>query len=149
MTTTQTARLRLSPGFPVGITEEMIETVVLGFYDRIRQDAILGPIFTRVIPPEAWPAHLSKMCDFWSSVMLMSGRFHGAPMPAHMRIGGLERAHFTHWLALFGETVSELCPPEAAALFLTKARMIAQSLELGVAAARGEIPSIRDVALSR
>ena len=83
----------------------MIETVRLGFYDRVFRDAILGPIFTRLIPPEAWPAHLSKMCDFWSSVMLMSGRFHGAPMPAHMRIGGLERAHFAHWLALFGETM--------------------------------------------
>ena len=89
------------------------------------------------------------MCDFWSSVLLMSGRFHGAPMPAHMRIGGLEGAHFARWLELFGETTAELCSPEAAALFLAKAKMIAQSLQLGVAAARGEIPSIRQVALSR
>ena len=78
----QEARLHLSPGYPVGITEEMIETVVHGFYDRIRIDPALGPIFNRVIPAEAWPAHLSKMCDFWSSVMLMSGRFHGAPCRA-------------------------------------------------------------------
>jgi len=141
--------LQLSPGYPVGVTEEMIEAVVHGFYDRIRQDATLGPIFTRVIAPEAWPAHLQKMCDFWSSVLLMSGRFHGAPMPAHMRIGGLEGAHFARWLELFGETTAELCSPEAAALFLAKAKMIAQSLQLGVAAARGEIPSIRQVALSR
>src|SRR4051812_48518265 len=127
-----TARLHLSPGHPMGVTEEMIEQVVHGFYARIRQDAVLGPIFERVIAPEAWPAHLRKMRDFWSSVMLMSGRFHGAPMPAHVRIGGLERAHFAHWLELFQETVQDLCPPEAAKLFVAKAQMIAQSLQLGV-----------------
>lgn len=143
------ARLQLSPGHPVGVTEEMIESVVHGFYARIRQDALLGPIFTRVIPAEAWPAHLGKMCDFWSSVMLMSGRFHGAPMPAHMRIGGLDKTHFEHWLALFAETVADLCPPDAAEVFLAKARMIAQSLQLGIAASRGEIAPISEVALSR
>src|SRR5215472_4864094 len=98
-----TSRLQLSPGHPVGVTEEMIQAVVHGFYNRIRADAVLGPVFTRVIPAEAWPAHLSKMCDFWSSVMLMSGRFHGAPMPAHVRIEtqngeGLNGRHFARWL---------------------------------------------------
>jgi hemoglobin len=145
----QTARLQLSPGHPVGITEAMIEAVVHGFYARIRRDPALGPIFNRVIADDAWPAHLGKMCDFWSSVLLMSGRFHGAPMPAHVRIGGLDARHFARWLELFGETTAELCPPEAAALFMSKARLIAQSLELGVAAARGEIAPISDVGLSR
>ena len=147
-------RLALSPGHPVGVTEEMIEAVVHGFYDRIRQDGVIGPIFTRVIPAEAWPAHLRKMCDFWSSVMLMGGRFNGAPMPVHLRIEapnreGLNARHFARWLHLFGETVAELCPPEAAGLFVRKSEMIAQSLYLGIAASRGEIPSIGEVALSR
>lgn len=144
----QSARKYLAPGFAVGINEEMIDAVVHGFYGRIRKDPALGPIFNRVIPADAWPAHLRKMCDFWSSVMLMSGRFHGAPMPAHARIEGLNARHFARWLHLFGETVGELCPPEAAAVFVQKAQMIGRSLQLGVAAARGEIPSIRDVALS-
>ncbi|MGZ3275974.1 MAG: group III truncated hemoglobin [Caulobacteraceae bacterium] len=142
-------RLRLSPGFAVGITEEMIHEVVHGFYARIRTDPALGPIFNRVIAEDAWPAHLQKMCDFWSSVMLMSGRFHGAPMPAHLRIDGLNGRHFARWLHLFAETVAELCPPEAAALFVSKSQMIAQSLQLGIAASRGEIPSLSQVALSR
>ena len=131
------------------VTEPMIHELVHAFYAKIRTDPALGPIFNRVIAEAAWPAHLEKMCDFWSSVMLMSGRFHGAPMPTHVRIGGLERSHFERWLGLFGETVDELCPPEAAALFLAKARMIAQSLQLGIAAAKGDIPSTREVALSR
>jgi hemoglobin len=146
---TVSARQHLAPGFAVGITEDMIHQVVHGFYARIRQDPALGPIFHRVILAEAWPTHLQKMCDFWSSVMLMSGRFHGAPMPAHMRIEGLDARHFARWLQLFGETVAELCPPEAAALFVQKSQMIARSFQLGIAASRGEIPSISDVALSR
>ena len=147
-------RLLISPGHAVGITEEMIHRVVHGFYAKIRQDPALGPIFNRVIAEDAWPPHLQKMCDFWSSVMLMSGRFHGAPMPAHLRIEtqkgeGLTGRHFARWLHLFAETVAELCPPEAAKLFEQKSQMIAQSLQLGIAASRGEIPSISQVALSR
>jgi hemoglobin len=142
-------RLLISPGYAVGITEEMIHQVVHGFYARIRQDPALGPIFNRVISENVWPAHLQKMCDFWSSVMLMSGRFHGAPMPAHLRIDGLNARHFARWLHMFAETVAELCPPEAAALFVKKSQMIAQSLQLGIAASRGEIPSLSQVALSR
>jgi hemoglobin len=150
----RSARKFLAPGYAVGVTEEMIHEVVHGFYGKIRQDPALGPIFNRVIPPEAWPAHLQKMCDFWSSVLLMSGRFHGAPMPAHARIEvrdgeGVNERHFARWLHLFSETVTELCPPEAAALFQQKSQMIAQSLQLGIAAARGHIPPISEVALSR
>jgi hemoglobin len=150
----RTDRLLISPGYAVGITEEMIHTVVHGFYARIRKDPALGPIFNGAIAEEAWPPHLQKMCDFWSSVMLMSGRFHGAPMPAHLRIEGqdgkgLNGRHFARWLHMFAETVAELCPPEAAALFVKKSEMIAQSLQLGIAASRGEIPSLSQVALSR
>jgi hemoglobin len=149
----RSARKFLGPGYALGITEEMIRAVVQGFYSRIQEDPALGPIFTRVIAPEAWPAHLQKMCDFWSSVMLMSGRFHGAPMPAHARIAnengdGLNTRHFARWLHLFDQTVTELCPPEVAALFVQRSQMIARSLQLGIAASRGEIPSIGDVALS-
>jgi len=135
----------LAPGYPVGIDEQMIEAVVHGFYGRIRQDPALGPIFARVIAPEAWPAHLRKMCDFWSSVMLMSGRFHGAPMPVHARIDGINANHFARWLQLFEQTTADLCPPGAAALFMQKARMIARSLQLGIAASKGEIPKLSEV----
>jgi hemoglobin len=142
----QSARKFLAPGYAVGVTEEMIHEVVHGFYAKIPQDPALGPIFLKTIQPDAWPAHLQKMCDFWSSVLLMSGRFHGAPMPAHARIEvregeGVNERHFARWLHLFSETVSELCPPEAAALFQQKSQMIAQSLQLGIAVARGELPS--------
>lgn len=138
-------RRLLAPGTPVGVTEEMIHELVHAFYGKIRKDPALGPIFNRVIG-EGWDPHLAKMCDFWSSVTLMSGRFHGSPMAAHARIEGLRPTHFARWLHLWRETTAEVCPPQAAALFVERAEMIAQSLQLGVAASRGELPPVRSAA---
>ena len=72
------------------------------------------------------------MCAFWSSVALMTGRYHGQPMGAHLPLP-IDADHFDRWLALFEEAARELCPPAAAAHFKERARRIAESLELGVA----------------
>lgn len=132
------APARVGPGVAVGVTEAMIHEVVHSFYGKIRRDPALGPIFNRTI--DDWDTHLARMCDFWSSVLLMTGRFKGAPMAVHARLPDIRPTHFARWLHLFGQTVRELCPPEAAALFVAKAEMIGQSLQLGIAAARGELP---------
>ena len=113
-----------------GITETMIRQVVFGFYAKIRTDAVLGPIFDHAI--RDWDTHLDKMCDFWSSVMLLSGRYKGAPMTAHMRVKAIRPEHFERWLALFRDTARELCPPEIATLFISRAENIARSLQLGL-----------------
>lgn len=126
---------RLPPGVRVGITETMIRNVIHAFYGRIRTDPGLGPIFMRVIG-QSWDSHLAKMCDFWSSVLLSTGRFNGTPMQAHISVGGLEARHFTAWLRLFRQTVTSQCPADAAALFMTKAEMIGDSLLLGISTAR-------------
>jgi hemoglobin len=133
-------RRREGPGLAVGVTEDMIHDVIHAFYGEIRRDPALGPIFNRVIGDE-WDAHLAKMCDFWSSVLLMTGRFKGAPMVAHARIADIRPTHFARWLHVFHQTVRRLCPPQAAALFVEKSEMIAQSLQLGIAASRGELPA--------
>ncbi|WP_318652314.1 group III truncated hemoglobin [Bosea spartocytisi] len=139
------ANLRVGPGHAVGITEELISDVVHAFYTRIRADATLGPIFESVID-DNWNTHLAKMCDFWSSVLLMTGRFHGTPMAVHVKISELGPHHFALWLRMFRETVSDRCPPDAAELFVTKSKMIAQSLQLGIAHHRGELPDRRSLA---
>lgn len=117
-----------------GINEEMIQRLVHTFYDRIRADEVLGPIFAARITD--WAPHLERMCAFWSSVTLMTGRYHGRPMQAHafLPIGG---SHFDRWLALFAQTAGEVCPGAAADHFVERARAIAESLELGIATARG------------
>lgn len=128
---------RVGPGVAAGVTEEMIRDVVHAFYARVRRDSLLGPVFERVIG-DGWDEHLEKLCDFWSSVLLMTGRFKGAPMVAHARIAEIGPDHFMRWLALFRQTTAELCPPPAADLFALKAATIAKSLQLGIATSRGE-----------
>jgi len=115
----------------------MIRELVHAFYGKVRRDPTLGPIFNRQV--EDWDEHLSKLCDFWSSVTLMTGRFRGSPMRAHAEIPQLQPAHFARWLELFKETAASVCPPAAAALFSAKAEMIGRSLQLGIAVTRGEL----------
>jgi hemoglobin len=122
-----------------GITEAMIERLVRSFYDKVREDEMLGPIFEARITD--WEPHLAQMCAFWSSVALMSGRYHGAPMPKHLPLP-VDAEHFDRWLALFEATTKEVCPPAAQAHFLERARRIAASLELGIAGANGVLLGI-------
>jgi hemoglobin len=70
------------------------------------------------------------------SVALMTGIYHGRPMPLHMTLP-IDAEHFDRWLALWERTARELCPPAAADHFVAKAKLIAQSLELGVAMHHG------------
>jgi hemoglobin len=117
-----------------GIDEPMIERLVHGFYAKIREDELLGPIFDARI--RDWEPHLKQMCSFWSSVALMSGRYHGNPMARHLTLP-VHSTHFDRWLALFEETAREICPPVAQAHFMERARRIAESLELGIAGQNG------------
>lgn len=127
-----------APGLPVGITEPMIHDLVHSFYAEVRRDPVLGPIFnTRV---HDWTEHLDKLCAFWSSVVLMTGRFKGRPMPVHIAISEIEQAHFERWLGLFRATARRVCPAAAADLFIDRAERIAESLFLGICLHRGEGP---------
>ncbi len=129
------------PGVALGVDEAMIRALVHGFYDRVRADEVLGPIFMREISD--WEPHLAKMVDFWSSVVLMTKRYDGRPVPAHVKIPGLDRAHFTHWLGVFEATAREICPPAAAALFIDRAQRIAQSLQLSLDFHNGVLPPLK------
>jgi hemoglobin len=117
-----------------GIDEAMIERLVRGFYAKVREDAVLGPIFEARI--RDWEPHLAQMRAFWSSVALMTGRYHGTPMAKHLPLP-VDGGHFDRWLALFEQTAREICPGEAEAHFVERARRIAQSLELGIAGTNG------------
>jgi hemoglobin len=119
-----------------GIDEAMIERLVHGFYRRARRDSLLGPVFDAKVAD--WDAHLARMCDFWSSVALMTGRYHGEPMARHLPLP-IDTPHFDRWLELFSETARETCPPAAADHFIARAYRIADSLEFGIAFQKGEL----------
>jgi len=117
-----------------GIDDAMIERLVRGFYGRAQHDPLIGPIFAAHV--KDWEPHIARMCEFWSSVALMTGRYHGQPMRMHMPLP-IDRPHFERWLSIFSEVAREICPPVAAAHFIERAERIAESLQLGIDASRG------------
>lgn len=119
-----------------GIDEAMIEILVRSFYGKVRQDALLEAVFDERISD--WEQHLQRMCAFWSSVALMSGRHHGQPMDKHLPLP-VDARHFDRWLTLFGEKAQDFCPHAAAAHFIEQAQGVAESLELGIAGRNGDL----------
>ena len=136
---TQERRAAISRDISVatGLDDIVLERLVRAFYEAAREDAMLGPLFVGV---HDWEAHISKITTFWSSVALMTGRYHGQPLAAHVPLE-LQPQHFRRWLALFEQTASGICSPAAVTYLMEKARRIAQSLEFGSAVQRGELPS--------
>lgn len=110
----------------IGVTDQYISDFVEQFYDAIREDDMLGPIFMGKI--KDWPVHLGRMKTFWRSVLHNSGEYSGNPMQLHVAMPELGEEHFAHWLTLFYKTLEELGDREAAELVGMRARMIASSL---------------------
>ena len=113
------------------ISEDTIRDLVDQFYAKVRTDSELGPIFEHAIRGD-WEPHLAKMRDFWSSVMLTSGRYKGNPVAVHGRVEGIESELFDRWLALFRETCRELFDDSTAEALQAKAARIAESLKLAL-----------------
>jgi hemoglobin len=124
-----------------GIDEAMIDRLVRTFYARARLDPLIGPVFESRV--QDWESHFGRMCAFWSSVALMSGRYHGQPMTAHLPLP-VDTPHFDRWLEIFAATARDVCPPPAADHFIERAHRIADSLELGIASHKGEIRARRE-----
>lgn len=110
-------------------TEEEIAHMVHDFYDRVRLDEILGPIFNGHISD--WDHHLVKLVDFWSSILRGTGRFSGTPMPKHVALSGLNAELFRRWLSLFNETTQALDNQAMREQADNAAQRIAQSLWYG------------------
>lgn len=129
----------------LGIDAAYIDTLVDTFYARVREDAVLGPIFDEAI--EDWAPHLAQMKRFWRSVALGLPVYEGRPVPAHLKHGDKIKAEdFAHWLALFEQTLKDTAPsPDAVAFFMERAQRIAKSLQLALFA----IPGLKDGPASR
>lgn len=124
---------QLPLGEPRGVTtpaspidEAMIRTLVNTFYEGVRDDCLLGPIFARHVAD--WSLHLPKMYDFWSTVVLRTGRYSGRPLEAHQRLPELSAAHFARWLDLWRHTVDRVVPESARYMFVAPAERMAANM---------------------
>lgn len=123
-----------------GVDAAFISDLVDRFYERIRGDEVLGPIFGRHISD--WRPHLDRMKAFWRSILHNSAEFSGNPMQRHMAVhdagAALGEPEFARWLQLFYATCNDLAAErgvaaEEARQVSERARMIADSLLTGIA----------------
>lgn len=113
------------------LTEVELREQVERFYEKVRADEALGPIFADHVAD--WPSHLDRLTDFWSSIMLTSGRYKGNPYAVHLPFSArLDTALFERWLVLWSETARELFADDIASRFEDKARRVANSLVAGL-----------------
>jgi len=115
---------------PVPFTEASISNLVDTFYARVREDAVLSPIFESKLVGK-WDEHMPRMYAFWTKILLGSGDFQGNVFGKHMALSGIEREHFVRWLTLFRMTAIDVFGIDDAMVPIQVAERIAGSLQLG------------------
>ena len=96
---------------PPSDREAEIARLVDRFYDVVREDPQLGPVFDRHVAD--WDEHLAKMRDFWSGAIYRTGRYSGRPLEVHRRIPEIQGEHFARWIELWTRTVDEVVESDA------------------------------------
>lgn len=117
----------------VGLTEGLVRRVIPAFYDKVRVDPVLGPVFAAVIADD-WDRHIETIIRFWLTATRL-GRGYDSKnfMPAHMQHSSIQPEQIPRWLTLFRETAAEHCTPEAAAALVDIAERMAETIEVGLA----------------
>lgn len=113
---------------------EDIELLVNSFYDKVKQDPVIGFIFNDIARVD-WPHHLPIMYDFWENVIFATGTYGRNAMEPHFRLNELvplQPEHFRQWLMLFESTVHERFDGEKATLAIYRARSIKGIMELKI-----------------
>lgn len=82
---------------------EDIKVMVNDFYNRIKEDELLAPIFNFRLSTH-WDPHLEKMYSFWNAVLFGVKEYSGNPFMKHATME-LDSTHFDHWIGLFNLTV--------------------------------------------
>jgi hemoglobin len=117
------------------ITEAEIAALVDKFYAKVREDPEIGPVFNDRV--QHWDAHLALLKDFWSTVLLTTGRYKGNPLLAHFRLP-IAPEHFARWLTLFAEAANEVMTAPHAALAVRKANLISANMKRVIASRSAE-----------
>lgn len=111
----------------ISLNQESIASLVDRFYARVRHDHLLGPVFNDAIG-DHWAEHLATLTDFWTSILLASGRYKGNPMMTHLAVQQMDKQHFSRWIELWRETTAEIFGPQISAALVAKAQTMGERL---------------------
>ena len=130
----------MTPSQRIGIISDEIASVVKRFYEQVRQDPDIGPVFKHTVgtSEQVWAHHEEKISAFWRNALLHERGYDGNPMLAHMGISSLMPRHFDVWLGLFEHTLFLELNSEKAEIWLTLAHRIGRGLRMGITAHKME-----------
>lgn len=123
-------------------TREHIFLLVSSFYEKVRKDDLLGPIFNGVISD--WDHHLQHLTDFWCNQLFVErGTYRGDPIAAHKGVdeyakNTISEHHFGRWLNLWVQTLDELFEGDNVFIAKNRARKMATHIHLSIFSARGK-----------
>ena len=119
----------MSTAIPADLDEACLATLVDRFYDKVRVDPLLGPVFNPLV--EDWDAHKVLMTSFWATVALRSGHYRGNPLARHQPLP-IGAQHFRRWLVLWHETAGEVLGADSATLMTGYAERIGYGMRVGM-----------------
>lgn len=120
-------------------TRDDVFLLVSSFYNKVRQDKVLGPFFNDTI--KDWEAHLEHLTTFWESSLFLKTRYTGNPLEAHVKVdkahnNTITEHHFGLWLNLWFQTIDELFEGDYAENAKRRARKMSTFLYLKIFEAR-------------
>ena len=105
-------------------TQEDISLFIHAFYEKVRQDELLAPVFSHV----DWNHHTPVIINFWSMLLLGDSNYKGNPFQKHINLP-IRREHFDRWLFHFHKTVDEFFSGDKAAEAKARANNIASMFQ--------------------
>lgn len=118
-----------------------IYLLVKTFYEKIRKDKILGPIFNGIISD--WDNHFELLTDFWETQLFLKRKYHGNPITAHQTVDEkvghtITPEHFGLWINLWFATIDELFEGETAWVAKNRAQKMSTMLYIQIYQNRSE-----------
>lgn len=111
-------------------TPDDIKLMVDSFYERVRKDDLIGPIFDEIVKVD-WETHLPRMYTFWETVAFQQAGYKGDPIGKHQAVArqvALKAVHFERWLLLFDETVDALFDGRIAEMVKHRAQIMSHAI---------------------
>lgn len=124
-------------------TRDDVHLLVSSFYDKVKEDALLGPFFLPIITD--WEAHIDRLTSFWETSLFMTRKletkYYGNPLEVHVKVDqennqSITEHHFGIWLNLWFQTIDELFVGEVADNAKRRARKMGTFLYLKIFEAR-------------
>jgi hemoglobin len=116
-----------------GLTSELVRRVVVKFYDEVKKDVVLAPLFSDAIGAD-WGEHIERITQFWLTATRLGSRSYDGRnfIPAHLKHRPIQRDLIPRWLRLFRSTALAECSPQGAAVLIDIAERMAETLSISL-----------------